>query len=336
MYFSSKIIFDLIDFARYQGANVDELVSSSSQIAEDSYVSYELTADYFHQVGKLLNNEALGLSIGELVSLKVSAQVNEIMNNSSSLEDAFSNAVNFSKLISDALECHMEKSDTIYSVVFEENPDWKVQNSYARRQLLDLTLLSTLNSLITYTGYKYCPTLIRMSLPKPIKTKNYYRLFNCRIKFNEPKNEIVFERQIFDKHSKSVEFGLLKSLKTQVQKELSNLSQENEFILEVKKLILNRKPDRITVDEVIKELNFSRRTFHRRLTENNTSFKKIEHELQLKLANSYLMYEDHSIDEISYLLGFADSSSFVRFFKLKTGISPKKFKDQEAKYSSFS
>ena len=41
----------------------------------------------------------------------------------------------------------------------------------------------------------------------------------------------------------------------------------------------------------------------------NTTFKKIEFELQLKLAMTYLEENQKSIDEISYLLGFSESSA---------------------------
>ncbi len=321
MYFSSSILNDLLEYARQQDADTDQIARKLGAFHKDQYISYERTIKAIDYFVELLNDEHLGLHIGEQISLKVTAYVNSIMQYSDTLEEAFENAVKYAKLISDALESSLHKTERYYSVAFVENPNWKVYPDHAKKQILDLTLLSCLKSLVAYTNRVYYPVKICFEGPKPKILKEYYRLFNCSLYFNQQKTEIFFEKQVF-KHAKAIKKGLLENLKEKVADEMSQLKPENELVYNLKKCILKHKPERILIEQAAIDLEMSARTLQRRLKTLNTSFKAIEYELQLRLAKSYLEENHRSIDEISYLLGFSESSAFIRFFKSLTGITP--------------
>ena len=330
MYFTAFILTDFIEYARQKGANIRFLEEEFSSLKGDTYVDYNTIVNVINELGRELQDEYLGLHLGEQITLKATASVDRIMQNSETLEKSFSNAVDYSKLISDALECSLVQSDGYYTVVFEENPNWRVLQAYARRQILDLTALCCLKSLITYTKRTYYPVQINFHTSRPKSLTEYYRLFNTRLKFNQPRTEIIFSRQIFEKHSKPVELGLIESLKEKVADEISNLDTENEIIYHIKKCILRHKPQRISVALAASELNLSSRTLQRRLKRLNTHYKAIEHELQLNLSKTYLKERRMSVEEISYLLGFSESSAFIRFFKALTKLTPTEFMSKSA------
>lgn len=327
MYFSSIIISDFIEFASLKGADSETLKREFPVQEGQKHIGYDMVVKILNHIGQELDDVYLGLHIGEQMVLRATAYVDSIMQHSETLENAFDNAVYYSKLISDALECTLIKNEESYSVIFEENPNWKVFQSHAKRQILDLTLLSCLNSLITYTGRTYYPTKIYFQTEKPKTYKEYYRLFNCSLKFNSQQTKIIFEKQIFDKHSKPIKFGLLESLKEKVKGEIQSLKPEDELIYQLKKTILNHKPERIPIDKASKNLNLSKRTLQRKLKSLDTTFKEVEYELQLKLSKTYLEEKQKSIEEISYLLGFSESSAFIRFFKSLTKMTPTGYKN---------
>jgi len=200
-----------------------------------------------------------------------------------------------------------------------------VQNDLAKRQILDITLLSCLKSLIAYTGKAYYPLSISFNFNKPKNIGEYYRLFNCSLNFNAERAEITFEKQIFNTHKKDIQYGLLRNLEDKITKEIQSLEGENELIYELKKVILKYKPERILLDVAAQKLNMSNRTLQRKLKNLNTSFKAIEYGLQTKLAKTYLEEKKKNIDEISYLLGFSESSAFIRFFKTVTKQTPSEY-----------
>ncbi len=324
MYFSSSILADLIEYANLKGANTSHFEEAANELQKHKHISYETTVEWINLIGQELDDENLGLHIGEHISLKVTAYVNNIMQYSDTLEDAFENAVEYSRLISDALESSLNKTDDYYSVVFEENPNWKIHQHHAKKQILDLTLLSCLKSLVTYTQRNYYPVKIHFETPKPKSLSEYYRTFNCSLFFNQPKTEIFFEKQIFN-HAKTVRLGLLESLKDKVEDEMAKLKSENTLVYELKKCILSHKPSRVPIQKAAGHLNVSTRTLQRQLKALNTSYKEIEYELQLRLSKTYLEEGQKSIEEISYLLGFSESSAFIRFFKSLTGDTPRKY-----------
>ena len=293
---------------------------------EQKHISYDLIVELINYIGQELDDAYFGLHMGEEMALKTTAYVNSIMQHSETLENSFKNAVYYSRLISDALDSRLVKDEENYAVIFEENPNWTVYQAHARRQILDLTLLSCLNSLVAYTGKNYYPTKIYFHTEKPKNINEYYRLFNCSLQFNCRQTKIVFEKQIFDRHSKNTHFGLLKNLKDKVDVEIKNLEAENELIYELKKAILDHKPERILIEGAAKQLSLSKRTLQRKLNSLGTSFKEIEYELQLKLSKTYLREKEKPIDEISYLLGFSESSAFIRFFKSLEKMTPTEYK----------
>ena len=320
-----KFIGDLMDYAVSNGASIRKLENSFSTIKEAKYVNYDALVNTLNHIHQELHDEYLGLHIGAQISLKAAAEVDSIMMNSQSLEKSIVNAINYSKLISDALECSLTKTEDYYSVIYEENPNWKVQQNYAKRQVLDMALISNVKSLAAYTNFHYQPIQVHFGYQKPKKLNEYYRLFNCSLKFNQSKTQIYYERHIIDRHHKNLHPGLVEDLKKKVAGEIAALPSENPLIYQLKKCILNHKPERVLLDKAALNLNLSSRSLQRKLKEFNTSFKRVEHDLQLKLAKTYLEEAQMSIDEISYLLGFSESSAFIRFFKSLTSKTPKEY-----------
>ncbi len=325
MYFSTTIIADLMEYAAINHVDVAVLEPELPDLNEQKYVDYSVVVKTLNHIGQALNDAYLGLHVGERIALKTTAYVNSIMLNSQTLEESINNAIEYSKLISDALQCSLQKTAQYFSIIYDENPNWGVQQSYAKRQILDVSLLSNVKSLAAYTNYDYYPVQINFVYEKPKNLREHYRLFNCRLKFNQPTSQIIYDRQIMDRHTRQVTFGLLESLKEKVADEIESLPSENQLIYELKKHILQQKPERLLVDDAARKMHLSKRTLQRKLGEFDTTFKAIEHELQLKLAKTYLEEQQKSVDEISYLLGFSESSVFIRFFKSYTQQTPTQY-----------
>lgn len=74
--------------------------------------------------------------------------------------------------------------------------------------------------------------------------------------------------------------------------------------------------------EVAQRLAVSPRTLQRRLQEEGTSFQQELSALRSELANHYLVNTHYSSAEISFLLGYNNTSSFFRAFHIWTGKTP--------------
>lgn len=80
--------------------------------------------------------------------------------------------------------------------------------------------------------------------------------------------------------------------------------------------------------EVMAEnLHMSTSSLRRRLMKENTSYQQIKDERRQAAAIEYLRHNDMKIQEVGELLGFTETSSFVRSFRNWTGVTPKVFRD---------
>ena len=73
------------------------------------------------------------------------------------------------------------------------------------------------------------------------------------------------------------------------------------------------------IEDVAAKLGYSKRSLQRKLQEENTNFQKqLSHTREL-LAKYYVGSTDMRAEDIAYLLGYQDTSSFLRAFAVWTG-----------------
>ncbi|MDH5730710.1 MAG: helix-turn-helix transcriptional regulator [Gammaproteobacteria bacterium] len=89
----------------------------------------------------------------------------------------------------------------------------------------------------------------------------------------------------------------------------------------------------VDVNRVATELNISRQTLYRRLKEEDTTFQELLEQIRKKMAADYLKTKNYSINEVAFLLGFSEASTFNRAFNRWYGKNPKTF--QMTYFSSF-
>jgi AraC-like DNA-binding protein len=75
-------------------------------------------------------------------------------------------------------------------------------------------------------------------------------------------------------------------------------------------------------DAIAARLNMSPRSLLNKLEQRNTSYKEVLAMLRSTLAQQYIEQQNMPITEITFLLGFSDTSSFSRAFRRWTGKSP--------------
>jgi len=81
---------------------------------------------------------------------------------------------------------------------------------------------------------------------------------------------------------------------------------------------------RTTMAEVAGELAMSTRTLHRRLKAESATFQQVLDATREELARHYLSSPTMSAPEISFLLGYEETSSFYRAFQSWTGETPER------------
>jgi AraC-like DNA-binding protein len=82
------------------------------------------------------------------------------------------------------------------------------------------------------------------------------------------------------------------------------------------------------IEEAARRLAISKRTLQRQLSQESSSYKEVLNSTRQALAQHYLARSAISPPEISFLLGYQDSNSFLRAFKSWTGTTPGKYRNE--------
>jgi AraC-like DNA-binding protein len=81
-----------------------------------------------------------------------------------------------------------------------------------------------------------------------------------------------------------------------------------------------------TMTEVARALGMSARSLHRALESEGTKFNDVVDDVRREFSQRYLSREGLNISEVSYLVGFSDTSAFFKAFKRWTGQAPGEYR----------
>ncbi len=137
----------------------------------------------------------------------------------------------------------------------------------------------------------------------------------------------------FDKHDTLRPFltedaGMWEFFEPNLRQRLHDLDRNAKMSIRVKSALLEMLPSgQSSMEEISNRLAMSKRNIQRKLKIEENSFQSILQHVRLDLARHYLSNSDLSHSEISFLLGFHDTNSFIRAYTTWTGESPGKFRN---------
>lgn len=115
----------------------------------------------------------------------------------------------------------------------------------------------------------------------------------------------------------------------ELDKRLSEMEIDDSYGAKVRSVLSELMPaGKCSIDDVAKELNMSKRSLQRKLSEEDTTFQKQLNSAREILAKHYLVNTKMDTNDIAYLLGYLEQNSFLRAFVSWTGVTPAQFRKQ--------
>lgn len=116
-------------------------------------------------------------------------------------------------------------------------------------------------------------------------------------------------------------------LEPELNKRIKEFKRDESYSAGVRNALIELLPrGEGKIDDVAKHLKCSKRTLQRKLSEENTTFQKQLNHVRELLAKHYLKNSGITTDEIAYLLGYQDLTSFLRAFQIWTGMTISEYK----------
>lgn len=170
------------------------------------------------------------------------------------------------------------------------------------------------------------PVEVAFTYPEPDSVGEHFGIFRCPVMFSQPVSRISFNmadaRRPFTASNRELAMNSDRILESIIK----DLTRSN-IISQVKRAIIDTLPSGTpSQDDIAKQLVVSNRTLQRRLADENTNLRALVLEVRRELAEKYIADKNMPLAEISYMLGFSDTSSFSRAFKQWTGHPPVAFR----------
>jgi AraC-like DNA-binding protein len=86
----------------------------------------------------------------------------------------------------------------------------------------------------------------------------------------------------------------------------------------------------LTPDMIARALGVSRRTFNRRLAEEDTSFRDILDDVRREFASALLLDRTRGVADVAFFLQYSEPAAFNRWFRRWTGRTPGEFRNAQA------
>ncbi|MCU1753234.1 AraC family transcriptional regulator [Pseudomonas sp. 6D_7.1_Bac1] len=164
----------------------------------------------------------------------------------------------------------------------------------------------------------------------PTHTGPCENFLGCRLR-QSTYNRIRFSAEDAARPFLTENVAMWQFFEPELQARLSKLEVEASTRERVRSALFDMLPSgQSAIEDISKRLAMSKRSLQRHLTDEAVSYQDVLNDTRQELASYYLARSAISPGEISFLIGFRDSNSFLRAFKGWTGITPGEYRSLHA------
>lgn len=272
---------------------------------------------------KATGNPCFGLAMREFIHPTTFHALGYSLFASSTLHDYFQRLVRFFRIASDNCRHHIEEHGNSIKLRIEllvPNLSHETQDGWTA------ALIKFMRQI-----YKTDFSPVRMTLPRPalnaelqLQFKHY---FNCDIEYSHTEWALYFNRCAVHQPLPGGNHELALINDNVVMEYLARL-EKTDLANQVRSYIIKQLPaGNCSKESVAAKLHLSPRTLQHKLDVLGTSYQDILDQTRRDLAIKYIANKHTSLSEITYLLGFSDTSNFSRAFKRWMGCTPSQYRD---------
>ncbi|GLH77118.1 transcriptional regulator [Bradyrhizobium sp. SSBR45G] len=313
---------------RHQGLGPRELAPWLAQVdrtAPTRQLQQVMVRRIWRHAMMVSKDPLLGLKVGAALPLQAMNILGLIIIHSASLRKALAATVRYQSLISNSGQFSLTVSKRTAQLSYTVN-DGPVSMHPAQMDSVFAGYLDVL--------YRSAPRLRPESIALPgadkRAQKSYEQHFECRVILGAGQPRICFRTQDLDQPWIGADQDLLRTLVSRADLALQTRGRADTLVDHVVANVTAKGFDRVTCADVARSMGLSTRTLQRRLTDVNTSFRKLVEAARMDEALRLMNDRDLSLSEISRRLGYSEPSAFSFAIRTHFGATPRALRDQIA------
>ena len=307
---------DPVPMLRHVGLPPSYLTTHDLRIPEISLV-HILDAS-----SKTDNTSSLGLLMGETWRLSDFGVLSLLLQYQQTLRQTLSELHNYRHLLSDSV-----------AIDITEHPQVAVLRcglvtgrSHPGRQPVELAVAALFSLCRHQMGPHWMPRQVHFVHPAPSHIGIHQRVFGVHLEFGSDFDGIVLDKGELDQINFLSDPNLARYARDFI--ELQPRSEPKQLSHAVQRAVHILMPlGRHSIEQVGQQLGMSARTMQRQLVQEGANYQTLVNDVRRKQALRLIEGRTHSITEIAQRLGFAETSTFSRWFNQQFGVSPSRWKE---------
>ena len=297
----------------------------ASKLAQrDLRTPHQQQAFFWATVEAVTGDPDVGLHLCPHLPLFRGDVIEYLMFSSPTFGEGWGRAIKYLRLISDALDVSMLQD--------EQGTRARVSATTLEAPQLRHTEICVIYEMIQFarsvSDNQSSPLRLSLRVSRCAPLKEYETIFGCPVTFDAEHSEIWFNPTILDYRSPRWDPDLLNLHEDLAEKRLSKLKRQ-DLVERIRTVFSQRlELENCELEDVARELEMPPRRLRFELTQADTSFSELLADFRFALARKLLRSTAEPIENIVYLTGFSEPSTFYRAFKRWSGMTPVQYREQ--------
>lgn len=310
---------DLSMLEERYGLNVDNL-------SPDGHIERALELRVYCDVLPTISDPLVGLRIGQTMSLAGYGPLIMLLMTCHNAWEAFNTGVHYQALTYLFGELQFEAGEQ--ASILRLKPS--TLPPICQHFLMDRDISGTyqlIQDLQTNIGVNFKPSYVRLPYPKPKDVRPYEARYQCPVEFGSeyadigiPTDYLATQFPAGNKMAYSLYQKQCDSLLLTLGSNATSIAQEVRDYLH---LFVEHYP---SIQEVAATFGMAERSFRRKLSEDNLSYRGLLDEVRFAKAKQLLLHSTLPIEAIANQLGYTEAAAFIHAFQRWANATPAKYR----------
>ena len=284
-------------------------------------VSYRQATEIVARALAALAQPDLGLVVGCKQDIGNFGLLGLAMRTAPTFGEAIRTGITYQRTIGTLLDVNVETDDARYeSTLVARAP---IALPAILPFLCEEMFASSLMLARDLAGPEFRPLRLELTYPAPDYVDHYARLFQCELRFDQPRNAMVIDKDWMD-----LKFNSYNPVNSRQILDLCRLQwhepglPQQELAATVERCLRQQLATNPTLVSIAAHMHLSERTLRRQLAIEGTSFSRLHDRIRMERAMELLHDHAQAIGQVGSQLGYTDAREFRRAFKRWTGQTP--------------
>ena len=296
---------------------------ASSLDSPDNRIPYSALGRLLTESARRAGRPYLGLLVGGLWTLGHMGLVGQLMKHSPTIGDALRTLAVFHRLNSDGGTVFLFESKDVVTLgyaVHQPNVDG-IEHIY------DTVLVCGCNYIRELLGPHWNPLKVVFARARPVDPQPYRDYFRARLEFDSDHTAVYLPRRLLDQPVPGADPKTRRQLEAKVE-----AATATDLLVRLHRALrLLLLTGGSSGDYVAQQLSMHRRTLHRRLKAQGTTFQQVLDGVRWDISRQLLGNTKLSLDDVALATGYADPSTFIRAFHRWSGTTPVKWREGQGR-----